>query len=109
MFVAVNSFRKTDDVVHFWMLLDYKDSLVSSDGEVRSITAKYAYRCKDQYQTLVLIKHFAGNVGTGQIVKVTDVSAKWETTPIHNNERSLFELAQVHCSLKLEKQNPSPY
>jgi hypothetical protein len=110
VFVAVNSFRKADDVVHFWTLWDYMDAVVAPEGEVRSITVKHAYRCKDQYQTAVLIKHFGGNVGTGQIVKVTDVPPKWETTIINNSkEHSLFELAQLHCSLKTEKQYGSSY
>lgn len=105
MFLAVNSFRKVDDIVHFWTLWDYKDAETSAVGEIRSRTLKLAYRCKDQLQTLVLIKHFNGNVGSGQILAVTDVPPLWERVVTNKEEHSLFEIAQMHCSLNTGTQN----
>jgi hypothetical protein len=99
VFLAVNSFQKSDDIVYFWTLWDYKDARTSAKGEIRSRTMKVAYRCKDQMQTLSLIKHFKGNVGTGQIIEVTDVPPLWERVLIDKNENSLFEIAHLHCSL----------
>ena len=86
--------RRSGDIVQMWDLFDFKAPQVAEGLKYMSRMSQQEYDCKEDRTRVLFLLIYAGNMGSGGLVKKGPTpSIEWEPNPPGSIRKGLWEFA----------------
>jgi len=82
VYVDFDAIRKTDNKVKMWSLWDYKIARKIAGEEYSSTKTQWEYDCKEEQARLLAFSSFSGNMGNGNVKKISSDSSPSGWRPV---------------------------